>query len=241
MFKKKWFNVLMIGTIAVLSLSALAFAPFDANRASGPGGKGGPSQNFGENQYLADALGITVEELQAAMEAVRSNNAGPGSDFSAALATALGISADELAAAQQSAHTAALEQALADGEITQEEYDNFIARQALQGYLNRETMLATALGMSAEELQTALAEGQRIPDLLEEQGISQEDFQAAMQAAQHAALDEAVADGVITQEQADQIGSGEFHGPNDGPQPGGRPGNRGPEGGRRPGGNNNDG
>ena len=236
MFKKKWFNVLMIGTIAVLSLSALAFAPFDANHASGPDGKGGPSQNFGDNQYLADALGITVEELQVAMEEVRSNSAGPGNDFSAALATALGISADELAAAQQSAHTAALDQALADGEITQEEYDNFMARQALQNYMDREAMLATALGMSAEELQTALADGQRIPDLIDELGISQEDFQTAMQSAQQAALDEAIADGVITQEQADQIGSGEFRGPEGGQQPGGRK-----PGGQRPGGNNNGG
>ena len=41
--------------------------------------------------------------------------------------------------------------------------------------------------------------------LLDEQGLTSEEFQQALQAAYEAALQKAVADGVITQEQADQL------------------------------------
>ncbi len=233
MFQKKWFNILMIGAIAVLSLSALAFTPYNAEHAPGPGGKGGAADGFSGNSYLADALGISTDELQAVFESVRSSNPGPGDNFQAALAEALGISEDALAAAQQSAHTAALDQALADGKLTQEEYDLAIARQGLRDYMDRDAMIAAALGISVDEWQTAQQDGQRIPDLLDELDITQEVFQTAMQTAQQAALEKAIADGVITQEQADQIGSSEFHG---GPDGGQFPGGRNP-GGQRPGGN----
>jgi len=70
---------------------------------------------------------------------------------------------------------------------------------------NRSEFVAEFLGMTVEELQAAHEEGKTIEDLLEEKGISQEDFQAAIQAAQIEALNQAVADGKLTQEQADSM------------------------------------
>jgi hypothetical protein len=208
----------------------MAFTPIDSANAGAPGdgdpGQGGGQRGpgFGNEEYLAEILGISVEELQAAVEEARSATGGPGSgnDFEQLLAEALGISTDELQTARQAAREAALAQALADGEITQEEYDLFQARQALREYTDRDEILATALGISKDELQAALDTGQQIPDLLDELDISQEDLQAATQAAQEAALQQAVNDGVITQEQADQIQQGGGRGPGGPGHPGGQ-------------------
>jgi hypothetical protein len=65
--------------------------------------------------------------------------------------------------------------------------------------------IAEALGISVEELDAALAEGKTLYILAQELGVDFADVQAAMQAAHEAALAQAVADGLISQEQADWI------------------------------------
>lgn len=199
---------------AIVGALALAVAVALPNVAAAHGGPGGGSGSFGRGgmvapggndaSYLAAALDISVEDLQAAQEAAadkaidlaveqglitqaqadalraRSNNMlghlgrfglnlGDGIDSEALLAEALGISVADLQAAQQAAHEAALDQAVADGRITQEQADQMKAGQALRTYLN------------GTDLQT------RMQALLEE------------------AVQQAVENGVITQEQADQF------------------------------------
>ncbi len=236
MFKKNKSPLIIVSLLVLaLSLGAMAFTP---SPVADPGSEGGRGRGgFNDNTYLADALGITEEELQAAFEEARSN-ADPNSDFNEALAAALGISVDAL----ETARDAALAQALADGQITQEEYDQIQARQALKDYIDREATIAEALGITLTELQAAQDAGQHIPDLLDELGIDHEEFQANLRAAHEAALAQAVADGAITQEQADQIsqdGFGGRGGPGSrgpgGPGKGGQGGQNGPQG---PGGNN---
>jgi hypothetical protein len=150
---------------------------------------------------LAAALGITVEELDAAQlkayetgiaQAVEqglitqvqadellagdttthSNGRwekwleGKGIDFDALLADALGITADKLQEAYSQAYTARIDQAVTDGDITQEQADLMKGQFALRNNAS---------------------------------------FQSAMQSAYEAAVNQAVADGVITQAQADLI------------------------------------
>jgi hypothetical protein len=68
---------------------------------------------------------------------------------------------------------------------------------------------AKALGMTADELKTQLWGGKTLADLAEEKGIDLADVQAAIEAAQEAAMREniaqAVEDGTITQEHADWL------------------------------------
>lgn len=69
-----------------------------------------------------------------------------------------------------------------------------------------ETMVAAAaeaLGLTVDEVNEALANGETLWTLAEAQGMSQEDFSQVMLDARSQALDEAVAAGTITQEQAD--------------------------------------
>ena len=124
------------------------------------------------------------------------------------VAEALGITVDELEDAQERAYQAAVADAVTAGQLTQEQADAILARRALKSYIDRQAILASALGMTADELEAALTAGQSITDLMVEQGIDTATLQANAQAAYETAVQQAVTDGVITQAQADEILSG---------------------------------
>ena len=166
------------------------------------------------------------------------------------LANALGITVEQLSTARQTANTAALDQAVKDGLITQAQADQlkkngkafpFGGRWGAwlgQNGINYEQFLADALNISVEDLQAAntkafnarvdqaVTDGrltQEQADLLKGQYalFNNQNFQSSMQSAFEAAVNQAVQDGVITQAQADQIlnnanglgGLRMFHGP----------------------------
>ena len=115
------------------------------------------------------------------------------------LAAALGISVEELQAAQDSAYAAYLADAVAAGDITQAQADGMLAMRRLSAYIDHQSLVAEALGMSVDELQAALADGQSLADLMTAKGLTAETLQANLQTAYEAAIARAVADGVITQ------------------------------------------
>jgi lambda repressor-like predicted transcriptional regulator len=223
--------------------------------AHGPWGHGGPGGPIDYQQLLADALGITVEELQDAFEGARikaieqaveqelitqeqadellsrEDSGRHGFDFRAfgrgpkglsggeideraLLADALGITVDELEAARQEANQAALELAIAEGILTEEQANEMQERRELlsnvdlTGYLDREALLARALGLTVEELQAALDADKTPRDLIAESELDPATLREALAAAYDEALAQAVADGVLTQEQADALPEG---------------------------------
>lgn len=211
-------------TVVILSTAALAFAALlgvaaysRANAQSStpsapsvvaPFEKNGLRSDFdrgprGEtsNEDLATALGITVDELDAAYQSAGSTAlaqaveaglitqaqadelstngaafpfggrwggwlAENGIDFNALLADALGISVDDLQSAQTETYDARIDQAVADGNLSQEQADLMKGRYALS---------------------------------------NSQSFQSAMQTAFEDAVNQAVDEGVITQTQADLI------------------------------------
>jgi len=66
---------------------------------------------------------------------------------------------------------------------------------------------ADALGLTASQLETHLESGETMWQVAEAEGISWKEFSVIMQDARSAALDQAVEDGTITQEQADFMNS----------------------------------
>jgi uncharacterized protein YidB (DUF937 family) len=123
----------------------------------------------------------------------------------ALLAEALGIEVEELEAAQQAANEAAIQQLLDQGQLTDEQAELARAANRLKSYLDREAFVAEALGISAADLKAAIAEGRTLSDLLDEQGLDSATYRENLAAAEQAAIAQAVEDGAVTQEQADQL------------------------------------
>lgn len=192
-----------------------------------------------------DAEEPADESVDAAPEFGRFGHERGGSRFftkdayDEAFANALGITVDELVAARDSARQTLLQQAVDEGQLTQEQADAIISGEGLRSVMGdifnadlMKTAVADALGMTVEELDAAQAGGQRLPEIAEAQGVELSVVQEAVQAAHEAAIAQAVADGLITQEQADQL-------QNRGPGFGGRGGPRGHHGGGMNGGMGN--
>jgi hypothetical protein len=120
------------------------------------------------------------------------------------LADALGIELDDLVEAQESAHNTWLAEMVANGYMEQEQADLMLAYQALKGNIDRHAIMASVLGFSETELEAAREDGQGLSTLLEEQGLTVEEFVAAMETAYQDAVQDLVPE-VLTQEQADRI------------------------------------
>lgn len=190
---------------------------------------------FGAVAYRSARAAQAIPELAAVVSEVEARG-GRGFEVISdeELAEALGISVDELAAAREEAKTAALEQAVADGLITQAQADALTNGERVFPFVGRgldflsnngldyQVFLAEALGISVDELTKArnqvftdninqtVADGtltqERADLILGRRALAQDStFQSAMQTAFETAVKQAVASGVITQAQADQI------------------------------------
>lgn len=144
---------------------------------------------------LAVALPAAADTAVAAPTALRSGLIGGGASDTY-LAEALGITTDELEAAKQTAYQAALDQALAQGLLTQEQADAIAERAATSGRLSSRYLRGFTSGDAAIDVNALLAEAL---------GITTDELTAARSEAQDLALAAAVEEGRITQEQADQL------------------------------------
>lgn len=168
----------------------------------------------------ADALGMTVEEFDAAK--------AEGLSL-AEIAEAQGVDLEDVQAAVTATVEEMVLQAVEDGELTQEDADLILERlqdggfffgpgrrgrhgrhgpNPLADYLNRDDIAAAtagALGMTVEELQTAREDGQTIAEIAEAQGVDLEDVQAAVQEVYEESVAAALADGAITEDVAAQL------------------------------------
>jgi polyhydroxyalkanoate synthesis regulator phasin len=141
------------------------------------------------DDYLAEALGITAEELQAAQEAaqeaaleqavadgtitqeqadqlsqfggrMRGGHLGALGDMDEFLAAELGISVEALQAAQEEAQAAMLAQMVEDGVLTQEQADLMAARRAVESHVDVEGLNAAVQEAYAAAVQSALDAGE---------------------------------------------------------------------------------
>lgn len=172
-------KTVIIGLVAVLVMSLGAVAVF-AQDDTTPETPSNPALPFGRG--------------------FRGHGHGDANDE--ALAAELGITVEELAAARQQVAADRIAQAVEDGLLTQDQANTMLAMQALQDYIDREAIMAEALGLSVDELTTAREDG-TLRDLLS--NITPAELQESMQAATEAAVQKAVADNVINQNQADLV------------------------------------
>lgn len=174
----------------------------------GPGGANRPGMGNGNGPMgqarqadLAAALGITEEQLTA----YQAEGLTPPQ-----IAAELGLDWDVVQAQLHAQHLASIQEAVANGQMTQEQADQMVANMNARWVLKDAFQAATAeaLGITPEQLEAYHAEGKRLPEIATELGLDLATVQAQMETVRQAVLDAAVADGTITQEQADNFHMG---------------------------------
>jgi len=204
---KKFLPILGVGLALIMTLSAFALTSVSANTmtgvtaiAAGPGNRNGDFGGGPDNTYLAQALGVTTDQLQAAYTKAQS------AELDKAVADGLITQAqvDQIKSNGLGAHGI-------PGLVGQS-----------MSSLNFDQFLADALGITTTQLQTAYqtAYNARIDQEVTDGRLTQDQanlmkgeyalrssqtFQNAMQSAYTTAVQQAVSSGVITQAQADQI------------------------------------
>ncbi len=177
-----------------LSIAALAFALLGTVAvartalAHGPGGRGG-----------AGGMGL------AGLAGHGMGHAGGQDERGELLAAELGVTVDELQAARLRAFEKGIAAAVKAGNLTQDKADLMLAGAKLAAAIDHDAITAEALGISVADLTAAREAGKTIRDLLTEQNLDAQTFHTQMQAAMDKAISKAVADGVITQAQADAL------------------------------------
>jgi sulfur carrier protein ThiS len=171
---------------------------------------------------LSATLGLSPEDIRTAL--------ADGATV-AELIAQQGLEQDALVETLSAAMSERLAQAVAEGKLTQEQADTQLAawQERLAGILSGDTpwpidgraseragmmaprggfateALSEALGMTVEQVRTALADGQTVAELIAQQGLEIDTVVDALFAPEAERLAQAVTDGKITQEQSDAL------------------------------------
>jgi len=200
--------------LAIAVAVAITLVASTAVLAQGPAGWG---RGFGSSalEAIAEFLGIDAEKLSAELW---------GGRTLAELADRFGVDLSGLYEAARSAQEEAIERAVEEGTLTEEQAERLLKRlgdrPALAiprlgrwgGWFGRfaggatEESLAEALGLDVEELRLQLWGGRTLAELADRAGVDLEDVREAVEAGRREALREriaqAVEEGSITEEQA---------------------------------------
>jgi hypothetical protein len=167
---------------------------------------------------MVAVLGVaTVAAVAYAQDATTGSSAvwDFGQKVKEAIAEALGISVEKYDETVTAAQTQVLEEAVSAGVLTQEQADRMRQHLASDRFggpgmghgADRTSLLMTVaaekLGMTESELMTELQSGKSIADVAEEKGVDTQVISDAYLEQLQADLDAQVADGSLTQEEAD--------------------------------------
>jgi ribosomal protein S20 len=173
---------LAVGAVALAIVAGLLLlGAASLVQAQTPGGDGSVRQRHQE--LLAQKLGISVEQLQSAQKAVR----------------------DQL-----------IDEARASGKITEDKAARLKSREpgafargrigGLKAIVNNVLeAAASATGVSREEIKSGLKGGQSLAEIAGAEGITREQLKSRMQADLQRRIQEAQANGTISQEQATRL------------------------------------
>lgn len=215
------FAVMLVGVMALSNVEGQVFAddgdmpvdtetPGNGNMGAdrGPADRGRGGMRFGSDVYLAsiaEQTGIAVEDLQAALDDhVRLED----------VLIEAGFTTEEVDEIMLNAQYAQIDQAVADGRMTEEnaaEVKANLAERAEQHQLwetNDEIIhdvwvaaVAENSGLNVAEIEAALDAGSTMSQFLQE-NFTAEEAQTILQTSWTQAIDQALADGLITDEQA---------------------------------------
>ena len=137
---------------------------------------------------------------------------GPLGTFLGRVAEKLSVSEDELQTAVGEAKGEALDEAVAEGRLTEEQAERaresgfpFAGGRMGHGRGQVKDAAAEVLGITQADLTEQLQDGNSLAEVAEAQGLSQEEFTTQLLAELRAYYDGEVAEGELTQEEADTI------------------------------------
>jgi lambda repressor-like predicted transcriptional regulator len=208
---------MLAALLVALSISGTVAAqelPPDEGNAAPTWHRGGFRPVGGRPWLPPQGLDIVAEVLDMEPDEVRDALAD-GQTFEE-LAAAADMTLDELVDAFKELSIERIEQAAADGKLDEDRAANMIEQieqaEGLPPFVRRRMApfhaavnLADALGMTPQELRDALAEGQTIAELAEEQGMSLDELVEVLVAPALERTEQAVDNGRITQERADEM------------------------------------
>lgn len=177
------------------------------------GGRGDRQVQYALREYVntatAEAFGLTVEELDALRDEGKSL---------VDVAIEQNMTVADFDAKMDAARQSAVEQAVTDGVITQAQADELAALEAERQanrpvkdnsdhplYTYMQTALAEAFGISVEDLEAMQEAGTSLKDLAIEQDLTVAEYQSRIETARLSAIDAALTDGAITQDEADEM------------------------------------
>lgn len=193
--------------------------PAPGDRPDGPGRHHGPRGGRPNLAVVATALGVTEAELKAELRAGQAI---------AQVADSRGVALQGVIDALVADATEHIDQAVADGDLTAERAEALKAElpDRMTHFVNRAggpgrggpggpgrggpgrvslAVAAEALGVSEADLHAALHDGQSMADVAEAQGVAVQTVVDALIADATARIDEKLAAGDITQQQADEL------------------------------------
>jgi hypothetical protein len=158
------------------------------------------------HQALADSLGLSVADLDKQLWEDGSNIGD--------IMSQQGLTEEELKAAVNDAESAAIEGSVTDGTLTQDQADwlnqhmpdvnTFDLAVDPLGTSLMHQAVADALGLSIEDLDKQLwQDNMTLWEIVDAQGMTHEEFQTAVMEAHGKAVQQALADGLITPKQAE--------------------------------------
>jgi DNA-binding phage protein len=166
------------------------------------------------------ALGITAVAVGGAVSSADGGD-GPFGNVLAKVAEKLGVSEDELKAAIQDAQLETIDEAAADGRITEGQADRLKERaEGGAPFFHRRPYhhnpaprliipaAAQVLNLEGAALIEQIKSGSSLAEVAEAQGMSRENFTAALIVQTEAQLDTLVAEEKLTEEQAERIAQG---------------------------------
>jgi LysM repeat protein len=179
------------------------------------GKKGGGFKEITNSAEIATLLGLTADELTTQLKAGKTL---------AAIAAEKGVAVQKLTDLISKTMTAKLDKELADGKITQTEYDKRkadLADRATKivngelgpkqggrghggGFMADNAEIATLLGVTADELKTQLEAGKTLAAIAGEKGVAVQKLTDLISKTMTAKLDKELADGKITQTEYDK-------------------------------------
>lgn len=154
---------------------------------------------------------LAVTALGSAVTQAEEGDGGHARPFTRHLADVLGITPSQLQEDRKEALNSMLDEAVANGTITQEQADRIREHPLRSAHRLKNAVVsvfdaaADTLGMTKEELRDEVASGKSLADVAAQQNVSVDQLKAGITSQITTQLDQAVADGRITSEQRTKI------------------------------------